>query len=173
MSIQCFIQVLVVSSVELKNYQTQCRLRILTNIVYNQDQKKLGWPRDPRYVWSHILKDFLSWTKDGPLIFIVLSKAPPRCVLGAWTVWVHTRWGATMHVLVSPLLGPSRTIRNWHERWYFTSFSRGIGIQFSTSNNTTSRNGHWLVYRHCAKLIVKGQVDMFLLLPYFKASESS
>ena len=86
---------------------------------------------------------------------------------------VHTFWGATMYVLVSPLLGPSRTIRNWHERWYFTSFSRGIGIQFSTSNNTTSRNGHWLVYRHCAKLIVKGQVDIFLLLPYFKASETS
>ena len=28
----------------------------------------------------------------------------------------------------------------------------GIGIQFSTSNNTTSLYDHWLVYRHCAKL---------------------
>ena len=50
------------------------------------------------------------------------------------------------------LLVHGETIRNWHEKWYFTFFSRGIGIQFSTSNNTTSRNGHWLVYRHCAKL---------------------
>ena len=53
----------------------------------------------------------------------------------------------------------SKTIRNWHERWYFTSLSRGIGIQFSTSNNTTSRNGHWLVYRHCAKLLKVFQVQ--------------
>ena len=45
------------------------------------------------------------------------------------------------------------TCRNWHRRRYFTSPSRGIGIQFSTSNNTTtSLYDHWLVYRHCAKL---------------------
>ena len=49
-------------------------------------------------------------------------------------------------------IGFNETIRNWHEERYFTSFSRGIGIQFSTSNNTTSLNDHWLVYRHCAKL---------------------
>jgi len=40
MPIQRFIQVLVVSTVELKNYQTESRLRILTNFVYNQDQIK-------------------------------------------------------------------------------------------------------------------------------------
>ena len=50
------------------------------------------------------------------------------------------------------IIGFNETIRNWHEERYFTSFSRGIGIQFSTSNNTTSLNDHWLVYRHCAKL---------------------
>ena len=49
-------------------------------------------------------------------------------------------------------IGFNETIRNWHEERYFTSCSRGIGIQFSTSNNTTSLNDHWLVYRHCAKL---------------------
>ena len=50
------------------------------------------------------------------------------------------------------IVGFNETIRNWREGWYFTSSSRGIGIQFSTSNNTTSLNDHWLVYRHCAKL---------------------
>ena len=50
------------------------------------------------------------------------------------------------------IIGFNETVRNWHEERYFTSSSRGIGIQFSTSNNTTSLNDHWLVYRHCAKL---------------------
>ena len=50
------------------------------------------------------------------------------------------------------IAGFNETVRNWHGEWYFTRSSRGIGIQFSTSNNTTSLNDHWLVYRHCAKL---------------------
>ena len=57
------------------------------------------------------------------------------------------------------------TCRNWHKRWYFTSPSRGIGIQFSTSNNTTSLYDHWLVYRHCAKLRHWGKVER-VHLPY-------
>ena len=71
------------------------------------------------------------------------------------------------------LLVHGETIRNWHEKWYFTFFSRGIGIQFSTSNNTTSRNGHWLVYRHCAKLTRKDQADSKLLCQNFSAGEIS
>ena len=63
------------------------------------------------------------------------------------------------------LLVFNETIRNWHEEWYFTSSSRGIGIQFSTSNNTTSLNDHWLVYRHCAKLWNWVKVEKFHL-PY-------
>ena len=62
-------------------------------------------------------------------------------------------------------IGFNETIRNWHEERYVTSFSRGIGIQFSTSNNTTSLNDHWLVYRHCAKLRHWGKVEKFHL-PY-------
>ena len=63
------------------------------------------------------------------------------------------------------IIGFNETIRNWHEERYFTSSSRGIGIQFSTSNNTTSLNDHWLVYRHCAKLRNWGKVEKFHL-PY-------
>ena len=58
----------------------------------------------------------------------------------------------TSEIAFWAIIGFNETVRNWHEERYFTSSSRGIGIQFSTSNNTTSLNDHWLVYRHCAKL---------------------
>ena len=61
-------------------------------------------------------------------------------------------WSTILEGAFWAIIGFNETIRNWHEERYFTSFSRGIGIQFSTSNNTTSLNDHWLVYRHCAKL---------------------
>ena len=70
------------------------------------------------------------------------------------------------------MIGFSETIRNWHEERYFTSFSRGIGIQFSTSNNTTSLNDHWLVYRHCAKLRHWDKVEKYHL-PYEQATTLS
>ena len=61
-------------------------------------------------------------------------------------------WSTILEGAFWAIIGFNETIRNWHEERYFTSSSRGIGIQFSTSNNTTSLNDHWLVYRHCAKL---------------------
>ena len=64
------------------------------------------------------------------------------------SLFVLQKWSREVWAII----GFNETIRNWHEERYFTSFSRGIGIQFSTSNNTTSLNDHWLVYRHCAKL---------------------
>ena len=68
-------------------------------------------------------------------------------------------------VCTREIVGFNETIRNWHEEWCFTRSSRGIGIQFSTSNNTTSLNDHWLVYRHCAKLRNWGKVEK-VHLPY-------
>ena len=63
------------------------------------------------------------------------------------------------------IAGFNETVRNWHGEWYLTRSSRGIGIQFSTSNNTTSLNDHWLVYRHCAKLRNWDKVEK-LVLPH-------
>ena len=77
--------------------------------------------------------------------FLLFKIANPRLTLSVQASCpTHDEHRAT--------IGFNETIRNWHEERYFTSFSRGIGIQFSTSNNTTSLNDHWLVYRHCAKL---------------------
>ena len=95
-------------------------------------------------------------------IFFVCFILPPSCsvYLSMYLVcsWKHNIL-VTPGIFATSLLVSSKTIRNWHERWYFTSSSRGIGIQFSTSNNTTSLYGHWLVYRHCAKLSRFSHVD--------------
>ena len=85
MPIQHFIQVLVVSSVELKIYQTECRLRILTNIVYNQDQIKAWLTSRFKVCPISYPKRFFSWTNDGPLITIVLSKACTLTVSATYT----------------------------------------------------------------------------------------
>lgn len=47
---------------------------------------------------------------------------------------------------------PEGTDRNCYDERYLTSAERGIGIKFSTSNNFTSLNGHWLKYCHCASM---------------------
>ena len=105
------------------------------------------------------LMEFISWTKEGPEFTSNNIKNPCGLTL---SLLIYTSMYALKQLLVHShrfavvsvqlVLVCSKTIRNWHERWYFTSLSRGIGIQFSTSNNTTSLNDHWLVYRHCAKL---------------------
>ena len=112
------------------------------------------------------LMEFISWTKEGPEFTSNILKNPCGLTL---SLLIYTSMYALKQLLVHShrfavvsvqlVLVCSKTIRNWHERWYFTSLSRGIGIQFSTSNNTTSRNGHWLVYRHCAKLPKEFQVQ--------------
>ena len=79
-------------------------------------------------------------------------KKQPNPRLATWdcpAVHIPTHTVCCVHHQIA---GFNETVRNWHGEWYFTRSSRGIGIQFSTSNNTTSLNDHWLVYRHCAKL---------------------
>ena len=81
------------------------------------------------------------------------NKSPPNPPwIQVFKLPANTWWMRKYHMLHRAIIGFNETIRNWHKERYFTSFSRGIGIQFSTSNNTTSLNDHWLVYRHCAKL---------------------
>ena len=109
------------------------------------------------------IMEFISWTKEGPLI--ITNSTSSWGFKGSLLIYICMYWSRYLFTpiglqCISVQLGLvcSKTIRNWHERWYFTSLSRGIGIQFSTSNNTISLNGHWLVYRHCAKLLKEFQV---------------
>ena len=102
------------------------------------------------WAWSR-LEDSVLLNIDDRLFWVLLITMDVK-----QSEWPNNRWQCWSEQLQ---LVCSKTIRNWHERWYFTSLSRGIGIQFSTSNNTTSRNGHWLVYRHCAKLLKVFQVQ--------------
>ena len=112
---------------------------------------------------SVILDFFLDqwWSFFCPSAYVpvLLHSSPILLCVPTYLVcsWTHIMF-VTPGAFVLSLLVSSKTIRNWHERWYFTSLSRGIGIQFSTSNNTISLNGHWLVYRHCAKLLKEFQV---------------
>ena len=124
-------------------------------------------PRRPleqtRYVWVLNLSISLDWIFfldqwwsffcPSAYVPVLLHSSPILLCVPTYLVcsWTHIMF-VTPGAFVLSLLVSSKTIRNWHERWYFTSSSRGIGIQFSTSNNTTSLYGHWLVYRHCAKL---------------------
>ena len=108
---------------------------------------------------------------DANAICIMYSRFPNQACARISCLFLPTRgfsprWKDEELSVFSPqIVGFNETIRNWHEEWYFTSSSRGIGIQFSTSNNTTSLNDHWLVYRHCAKLRHWDKVEK-ALLPY-------
>ena len=103
---------------------------------------------------------------DANAICIVYFRFPKRACARAFLLEDFHLDEKVRNYLFSPqIVGFNETIRNWHEERYFTPSSRGIGIQFSTSNNTTSLNDHWLVYRHCAKLRNWGKVEK-VHLPY-------
>ena len=104
---------------------------------------------------------------DANAICIMYSRFPNQACARISCLFLPTRDEKMRNYLFSPqIVGfNEETIRNWHEERYFTSSSRGIGIQFSTSNNTTSLNDHWLVYRHCAKLRHWDKVEK-VHLPY-------
>ena len=95
---------------------------------------------------------------DANAICIMYSRFPNQACARIACLFLPTRDFHLDEMLrknytLSPqIVGFNETIRNWREEWCFTSSSRGIGIQFSTSNNTTSLDDHWLVYCHCAKL---------------------
>ena len=75
---------------------------------------------------------------DANAICIMYSRFPNQACARISCLFLPTRDEKMRNYLFSPqIVGfNEETIRNWHEERYFTSSSRGIGIQFSTSNNT-------------------------------------
>ena len=51
------------------------------------------------------------------------------------------------------LLVPEGTVQKLQRITVFHVTRAGYWLKFSTSNNFTSLNGHWLKYRRCARLI--------------------
>ena len=160
-SVSCFVY---------SRFPNQISARISCSVLPTRDFSS-RWEIITRYVKGH--SDYSpsinahNWTvsdhqwSEALKLRIGFTLRMRNCVSSSWferlrnSLFVLQKtilWSTILERAFWAIIGFNETIRNWHEERYFTSFSRGIGIQFSTSNNTTSLNDHWLVYRHCAKL---------------------